>query len=222
MSASTEFGWLGHGVPCRHPLLFPQRISAPRQEVSYADCAPVVTNLPMLVSWQLAAPAVLRDQQDGPASRLGKEALRRRHSSAPLLRRHQVCCLRGRPRLRRPFLGGRPTRFDLLTRPVVVPRFAGGSTVHPALRRRSTASTSSMVFISFLLISYFHVCCELRSALLAMLRFFKSPFMSLIKPRKFDLQLLSHAESASIPAAMLPYETSIFVVIAGMTHVEGN
>jgi len=129
----------------------------------------------MLVSWQVATPAVLRAQQDGPASRLGKEALRPRHSSAPRLRRHQVCCLRGRPRLRRPFLGGRPTRFDLLTRPVVVPRFAGGSTVHPALRRRSTASTSSMVFISFLFISYFHVCCELRSALLAMLRFFKSP-----------------------------------------------
>src|SRR6516165_924338 len=42
--------------------------------------------------------------------------------------------LRGRPRLPRPFLGGRP-------------RLAGGSTFHLALRRTSIASISSVSFM---------------------------------------------------------------------------
>jgi hypothetical protein len=48
--------------------------------------------------------------------------------------------LRRRPRLRRPFLGGRPMRF------AIPPRFFGGSTVQPALRRRSMACSNSVTF----------------------------------------------------------------------------
>jgi hypothetical protein len=69
----------------------------------------------------------------------------------------QAFRLRGRPRLRRPFLGGRPTRFGLLTRVAVVVRFAGASTVHPALRRRSMASTNSRTSVSFRFIEFFHI-----------------------------------------------------------------
>jgi len=67
----------------------------------------------------------------------------------PLVSSVSQIALRGRPRLRRPFLGGRPTRFGWLMRLALVLRFTGGSTVHPALRRRSIASTNSTVFISF-------------------------------------------------------------------------
>src|SRR4029453_13854622 len=48
---------------------------------------------------------------------------------------------RGRARLRRPFLGGRRTRLGSPIRIARARRFFGGSTVHPALRRKSIAST---------------------------------------------------------------------------------
>ena len=60
-----------------------------------------------------------------------------------------LSCLRGRPRLRRPFLGGRPSRFAAPTWLAVVRPFVGASTDHPAFRRRSMASTKSVTFIAF-------------------------------------------------------------------------
>jgi len=60
-----------------------------------------------------------------------------------------ISLLRGRPRLRRPFLGGRPTRFGSLIRLAREPCLFGGSTVHPALRSKSIASISSVSCISF-------------------------------------------------------------------------
>lgn len=60
-----------------------------------------------------------------------------------------ISLLCGRPRLRRPFLGGRPTRFGSLIRLAREPCLFGGSTVHPALRSKSIASISSVSCISF-------------------------------------------------------------------------
>jgi hypothetical protein len=88
-----------------------------------------------------------------------------RHTSPRLALFDQVVFLGGRPRLRRPFwggrptlfLGGRPTRF-MPVRLAVVPRFAaGGSTVHPALRRRSIASINSIIFASASFIQFLHL-----------------------------------------------------------------
>lgn len=58
---------------------------------------------------------------------------------------------RGRPRLRRPFFGGGPTRPGLRARrPAAMLRcLLGGSTVQPALRSKSIASSSSTTSPSF-------------------------------------------------------------------------